>query len=247
MTTTVDVVQTWQIKWPPTPSPTMTIEDRDQAKLITHALAKDTLSQLRDVETEQVAFRKGLVKLGRICGYDIIDGAMETEYVPVETPLEETTGERVKGLDDVVIINVLRAATPFVEGLLKAFPRAKQGVISAGRDEEAGMDESGEFPITIDYVKLPEITEKDTVIVADPMLATGSTISAVLDHVIAEADGFENLFVLSAVSAPDGLIRVGEQFPEADLLTVSIDDELNEEGFILPGLGDAGDRAFRTT
>jgi uracil phosphoribosyltransferase len=225
----------------------MTIEDRDQAKLITHALAKDTLSQLRAVETEQVAFRKGLVKLGRICGYEIIDGAMETEYVPVETPLEETTGERVKGLDDVVIINVLRAATPFVEGLLKAFPRAKQGIISAGRDEEAGMDESGEFPITIDYVKLPEITEADTVVVADPMLATGSTMTAVLDHVIDEADGFENLFVLSAVSAPDGLIRVGENFPEADLLTVSIDDQLNEEGFILPGLGDAGDRAFRTT
>ena len=109
----------------------MAIEDRDDAYLITHALARDTLSRLRDVGTEQVAFRKGLVKLGRICGYEIIDGAMETEYVTVETPLTETTGERVRGLDDVVIINVLRAATPFVEGLLKAFPRAKQGVISA--------------------------------------------------------------------------------------------------------------------
>ncbi len=225
----------------------MTIEDRDDAHLITHALAKDTLSRLRDVETEQVAFRKGLVKLGRICGYEIIDGAMETEYVPVETPLEETTGERVKGLDDVVIINVLRAATPFVEGLLKAFPRAKQGVISAGRDEEAGMNEAGEFPITIDYVKLPEISSEDTVIVADPMLATGSTMCAVLDHILAEADDYENLFVLSAVSAPDGLIRVSDQFPDADLLTVAIDDHLNEEGFIIPGLGDAGDRAFRTT
>ena len=70
----------------------MTIEDRDNAHLITHALATDTLSRLRDAETEQVAFRKGLVKLGRICGYEIIDGAMETEYVPVETPLEETMG-----------------------------------------------------------------------------------------------------------------------------------------------------------
>ena len=225
----------------------MTIEDRDDAYLITHALAKDTLSRLRDVETEQVAFRKGLVKLGRICGYEIIDGAMETEYVPVETPLEETTGERVKGLDDVVIVNVLRAATPFVEGLLKAFPRAKQGVISAGRDEEAGMNADGEFPITIDYVKLPEIREEDTVIVADPMLATGSTICAVLDHIVDEATAYENLFVLSAVSAPDGLVRVGEAFPDADLLTVAIDDHLNEEGFIVPGLGDAGDRAFRTT
>ena len=225
----------------------MTIENRDEAHVVTHALAKDTLSRLRDVETEQVAFRKGLVKLGRICGYEIIDGAMETEYVPVETPLEETTGERVKGLDDVVIINVLRAATPFVEGLLKAFPRAKQGVISAGRDEEAGMNADGEFPISIDYVKLPEIGPDDTVIVADPMLATGSTMCAVLDHIVAEATGYENLFVLSAVSAPDGLVRVGESFPDADLLTVAIDDRLNDEGFIVPGLGDAGDRAFRTT
>jgi uracil phosphoribosyltransferase len=223
----------------------MTIEDRDDAYLITHALATDTLSRLRDVETEQVEFRKGLVKLGRICGYEIIDGAMETEYVPVETPLEETTGERVKGLDDVVIINVLRAATPFVEGLLKAFPRAKQGVISAGRDEEAGMTD-GKFPITIDYVKLPEIRPEDTVIVADPMLATGSTMVAVLDHVLEEADDFEDLFVLSAVSAPAGLVRVSEAVPEADLLTVAIDDHLDDDGFIVPGLGDAGDRAFRT-
>jgi uracil phosphoribosyltransferase len=226
----------------------MPIEDRDNAYLITHALAKDTLSRLRDVETEQVAFRKGLVKLGRICGYEIIDGAMETEYVSLETPLQETTGERVKGLDDIVIINVLRAATPFVEGLLKAFPRAKQGVISAGRDEEAGMNEAGEFPITIDYVKLPEIRAKDTVIVADPMLATGSTMCAVLDHVLESAtEQPTDLFVLSAVSAPDGLLRVGEQYPDADLLTVAIDDYLDDDGYIVPGLGDAGDRAFRTT
>ncbi|WP_276299601.1 uracil phosphoribosyltransferase [Halorussus lipolyticus] len=224
----------------------MTIEDRGDAKLLTHALAQDTLSKLRDVETEQVGFRKGLVKLGRICGYEIIDGAMETEYVSIETPLTETTGQRVKGLDDVVIINVLRAATPFVEGLLKAFPRAKQGVISAGRDEEAGRGEDGSFPITIDYVKLPEIREKDTVIVADPMLATGSTMCAVLDEVLEEQSNPEDLFVLSAVSAPEGLLRVGDEFDEADLLTVAIDDELNDEGFIVPGLGDAGDRAFRT-
>ncbi|GGL34946.1 uracil phosphoribosyltransferase [Halarchaeum sp. CBA1220] len=224
----------------------MPIEDRDDAHVITHALAKDTLSKLRDKHTEQVAFRKGLVKLGRIAGYEVIDGAMETEYVSIETPLTETTGERVKGLDDVVIINVLRAATPFVEGLLKAFPRAKQGVISAGRDEEAGMNENGEFPITVDYVKLPDIREEDTVIVADPMLATGSTMCTVLDAVLEDQPDPENLFVLSAVSAPDGLLRVSEQFPEADLLTVSIDDHLDENGYIIPGLGDAGDRAFRT-
>ncbi|GGM70552.1 uracil phosphoribosyltransferase [Halarchaeum rubridurum] len=224
----------------------MTIEDRDDAHVITHALAKDTLSKLRDKHTEQVAFRKGLVKLGRIAGYEVIDGAMDTEYATIQTPLTETTGERVKGLDDVVIINVLRAATPFVEGLLKAFPRAKQGVISAGRDEEAGMQEDGQFPITVDYVKLPDIREEDTVIVADPMLATGSTMCTVLDAVCEDQPDPENLFVLSAVSAPDGLLRVSEAYPEADLLTVSIDDHLDENGYIIPGLGDAGDRAFRT-
>jgi len=225
----------------------MAIETRDHAHLITHALAQDTLSTLRSTETEQVGFRKGLVRLGRICGYEIIDGAMDTEFVPIQTPLTETTGERVKGLDNVVIINVLRAATPFVEGLLKAFPSAKQGVISAGRDESAGMDDGGEFPITIDYVKLPEINPEDTVIVADPMLATGSTMCKVLDHVLNVTDSYENLFVLSAVSAPAGLIRVDEGFPEVDLLTVAIDDRLNDDGYIVPGLGDAGDRAFRTT
>ncbi|HMB50280.1 MAG TPA: uracil phosphoribosyltransferase, partial [Natronoarchaeum rubrum] len=181
----------------------MTIEDRDEAYVVTHALAKHTLSKLRDVETEQVAFRKGLVKLGRICGYEIIDGRMGTEYVSLQTPLEETMGEQVKGLDDVVIINVLRAATPFVEGLLKAFPRARQGVISASRDE-TGRNEDGSFPITVDYVKLPEITEDDTVIVADPMLATGSTMCTVLDHVTENSPEPENFIVLSAVSAPDG-------------------------------------------
>ena len=223
----------------------MPIEDRGEAYLITHALARDTLTRIRDVRTEQVAFRNGLVKLGRICGYELIDGRMETEYVEIETPLERTTGEYVTGLDDVVIVNVLRAATPFVEGLLEAFPRAKQGVISAGRDEEAGM-EAGAFPISIDYVKLPTIRPQDTVIVADPMLATGSTMCTVLDHVLADEPDPANLFVLSAVSAPPGLLRVNDAFPNVDILTVAIDDRLDENGFIVPGLGDAGDRAFRT-
>ncbi|MFP4590424.1 MAG: uracil phosphoribosyltransferase [Halobacteriales archaeon] len=225
----------------------MPIEERDNAYIVDHKLATDTLTQLRDVNTSQIEFRRGLVKLGRICGYEIVDGRMETEYVEIETPLERTIGERVKGLDDIVIVNVLRAATPFVEGLLKAFPAARQGVISASRDEEAGRTEDGTFPIGIDYVKLPEITPEDTVIVADPMLATGSTMCAVLEHVLQNGADPSRLIVLSAVSAPEGLLRVEEDYPEADLLTVAIDDHLDERGFIVPGLGDAGDRAFRTS
>jgi len=225
----------------------MPIEQRGDASVVTHALARDELTKIRNVETEQVAFRKGLVRLGRICGYEIIDGRMETEYTEVQTPLTTTMGERVKGLDDVVIVNVLRAATPFVEGLLKAFPRARQGVISASRDEEAGMNDDGEFPISVEYVKLPEITEDDTVIIADPMLATGSTMTTVLDYITSEKTEPENLLVLAAVSAPEGIVRVSEAQPDADIISVAIDDELDEDGFIVPGLGDAGDRAFRTT
>ncbi|MGB9930616.1 uracil phosphoribosyltransferase [Haloarcula amylolytica] len=225
----------------------MPIEQRGDASVVTHALARDELTRIRNVETEQVAFRKGLVRLGRICGYEIIDGRMETEYTEVQTPLTTMMGERVKGLDDVVIVNVLRAATPFVEGLLKAFPRARQGVISASRDEEAGMNDDGEFPISVDYVKLPEITEDDTVIIADPMLATGSTMTTVLDYITSEKTEPENLLVLAAVSAPEGIVRVSEAQPDADIISVAIDDELDEDGFIVPGLGDAGDRAFRTT
>jgi uracil phosphoribosyltransferase len=224
----------------------MPIEDRGEAKLLTHALARHTLTELRSVETEQVAFRKGLVKLGRICGYEIIDGIMDTHYESVTTPLTETTGERVVGMDDVVIVNVLRAATPFVEGLLKAFPRARQGVISASRDEAAGMDDDGGFPITVDYTKLPEVTPEDTVVVADPMLATGSTMCTVLEAVQEMGDP-DRLLVLAAVSAPEGLVRLDEQFPDVDVLTVAIDDHLDDDGYIVPGLGDAGDRAFRTT
>ena len=223
----------------------MAIEQRDDAAVVTHALAQHTLTELRSVETSQVQFRKGLVKLGRVCGYELVDEYLDTESVPVQTPLTETRGERVTGLDDVVIVNVLRAATPFVEGLLKAFPVARQGVISASRNEEAGMDD-GSFPIEVQYVKLPTIRPEDTVVVADPMLATGSTMVAVLEELLDGSPDPDQLVVLSAVSAPPGLQRVREAVPEAQLLTVSVDDGLDDHGFIVPGLGDAGDRAFRT-
>jgi uracil phosphoribosyltransferase len=224
----------------------MPIREREHGAEIDHAVATDILTRLRDVETEQIAFRKGLVKLGRLCGYEIVDGFMATADVPIRTPLAETTGAVVSGIDDVVIVNVLRAATPFVEGLLKAFPSARQGVISAGRDEAAGMDDAGQFPIDVDYVKLPAIEPADTVIVADPMLATGSTATTVLEEVTAGAPADAEIILLSAVSAPEGIRRVEAAFPEVTVLSVAIDDHLDEDGYIVPGLGDAGDRAFGT-
>ncbi len=222
----------------------MAIESSGNTRVVTHALADHVLTELRRKDTEQIAFRKGLVKLGRLCGYELIDDTFVTRETDIETPLTTTTGTRVEGMDDVVIVNVLRAATPFVEGLVKAFPGARQGVISAGRDESAGMNADGSFPISVDYVKLPDIADSDTVIVADPMLATGSTMCTVLDEIRADAN--PETVVLSAVSAPEGLKRVSEAYPGADLVTVAVDDHLDDDGYIVPGLGDAGDRAFGT-
>ena len=223
----------------------MALDERDHASVVTHALAQHTLTDLRRADTGQVRFRDGLVSLGRLCGETLVDDRFETDSVPVETPLTETTGPHVAGLDDVVLITVLRAATPFVEGLLEVFPEARQGTISASRDESAGMQSDGTFPIDVEYVNLPKIRPTDTVIVADPMLATGSTMTAVLDAVTSDCDP-DQLFVLSVVSAPAGLELVASAYPAAELVTVSIDDHLDDDGYIVPGLGDAGDRSFGT-
>jgi uracil phosphoribosyltransferase len=224
----------------------MAIEDREHAAVVTHALAQHVLSDLRRVETAQPAFRDGLVRIGRICGAELVDEYFQARDVQVQTPLVKTTSPQVTGLDDVVLINILRAATPFVEGLLDVFPEARQGVISASRDEEAGMTEDGAFPIAVQYRKLPDIRPGEMVIVADPMLATGSTAAAVLEEVLADAPESAHVILLSAVSAAPGLQRIDEQFHDVELVTVSIDDHLNDDGFIVPGLGDAGDRAFGT-
>jgi uracil phosphoribosyltransferase len=222
------------------------IENRDDAHVVTHPLARAALTRLRDVDADPVAFREDLVELGRICGAELVATLFETEQVPVETPLTETTGVRVVGLDDVVLVNVLRAATPLVEGLLSAFPAAKQGVISASRDEEAGMEPDGSFPVGIEYVKLPDIDPEDTVVVADPMLATGSTLRAVLDHVTAAGASPDRIVVLSAVAAPEGLTRLTASHPAVRRVTVAVDSHLDDDGYIIPGLGDAGDRSFNT-
>lgn len=221
----------------------MAIERRGDARVIRHALAQDALTTLRDVETDGIAFRDALVRLGRVCGGELADDVLGTEAVEVETPLTTTTGEQVVG--DVMVVTVLRAAAPFVEGMLTALPDTRQGMLSASRDETAGRD-GGTFPIDVAYENLPDIGSTDTVVVADPMLATGSTMCAALERVHAAGDP-ARVLALAAVSAPEGIARVADEFPETDVVTVAVDDGLNSEGFIVPGLGDAGDRAFRTT
>jgi uracil phosphoribosyltransferase len=224
----------------------MALEATEDATVVTHALAREALTTLRDIETGSTTFRTELERLGRICGETICDDYFETESVAIRTPLTETEGVRVAGRENVVLVNVLRAATPMVQGMLDAFPAASQGVISASRDEEAGRKPDGTFAIEVQYVKLPEIEPEDTVIVADPMLATGSTLTTVLEVLRDAGAAPEQLFVCAAVAAPEGIERVREAEPDAEVVTVAVDDHLDDDGFIVPGLGDAGDRAFNT-
>jgi len=215
--------------------------ERTDAEVVTHALARDALARLRSVETGTRAFRESLVELGRVCGGVLADRVVGTEPVEVETPLGTADGERIAG--DVVLVNVLRAAVPFVEGLLVAFPDATQGVIAASRREAAGRSD-GRFPVETAYEKLPDVDGRTTV-VADPMLATGSTLLAVLDALDGRGDPAE-LVALSAVSAPEGLAALREDGRVDRPVTVAVDERLDDRGFVRPGLGDAGDRAFDT-
>jgi len=210
--------------------------------IINSAAAQEELTKIRDKNTQRIGFRKGLVKIGRICGYEIME-ILDKEEIEIETPLAKFKGISIPDKENIVIINVLRAAFPFVEGLLKAFPHAKQGVISAKRKEEKGMKEDS-FDVNISYVKFPSITNKDVVIIADPMLATGSTLLEVMKYIIKKNQKPKKLIILSVVSTRIGIDKIRKVYQDAILVMVSIDPELHDNGYIVPGLGDAGDRAF---
>ncbi|MGB9704978.1 MAG: uracil phosphoribosyltransferase [Pyrobaculum sp.] len=208
-------------------------------KIIDHVYAQYLLTKLRDRRTGSIEFRKGLVRLGRIIGYELAK-TFPTRYVEVETPLGRATGVDIIGLDRVVIVQVLRAAMPLVEGLIKAFPQARLGVVAARRREEGGV-----VGVEVFYSKIPAVEADDTVIVADPMLATGVTMSRVIEEVY-KAGAPGRLVAVSVIATPVGIERVLSRWPQAEIYTVAVDPELNDRAFIVPGLGDAGDRAFAT-
>jgi len=196
----------------------------------------EQLTLARDKKTNQVAFRKAIYRLGRFLAYEFLK-TVETEQTRIETPLKATVGHKVKGNDKVVIIMVLRASIPFVEGMYKNLPLARTGVISAWRGR------APKFPIEITYAKLPNIHRDDVVIIADPMLATGHTLLEVAKKVV-EKGRPKRLVFFSVLSTMQGIKYVQKRFPTAEFYTCAIDPELDDHGYIVPGLGDAGDRAF---
>lgn len=217
-----------------------------RVKVVDHPYAQAILTNLRDRRISQIEFRKGLVRLGRVLGLEIVK-EFDVEECEVETPLGvKAKGVRIKDLDKVVIVTVLRAAWPLTEGLVKIFYNAKQGVIVAKRVEEKGM-RNYEFDVEIAYVKVPEISQDTTVILTDVMVATGSTARVALRELVQHSRA-RRYFLASVIATPLALSKIRKEVEELGIdltvYVVAIDPDVNERGYIVPGLGDAGDRAF---
>ena len=209
---------------------------KPKVTVMDHPMVMEQLSLVRDKATNQVAFRKAIYRLGRFMAYEFLR-TLDTEEFRVDTPLGPAKGGRVKGNDKIVIILVLRAAIPFVEGMYKNFPMARTGVISAWRGKPP------DFPIEVNYAKVPKISADNVVVIADPMLATGHTLREVAKRVFQQGRP-KRLAFFSIIATMQGINYVAEKFPKAEFYTCAIDPELNDHGYIVPGLGDAGDRSF---
>jgi uracil phosphoribosyltransferase len=202
---------------------------------VEHPLARHKLGLLRDRSTSTADFRRLVDELTLLLTYEATKD-FPTELVEVETPLERTTVERISG-KKVAVCPVLRAGVGMLDGVLSLISGARVGFIGLYRDEETLQ--------AIEYfVKLPtDIAERD-VIVLDPMLATGNSTAAAIE--IVKAAGATSIVVIAIIAAPEGIDRVLDAHPDVRIVVSAIDRGLNEHGFIVPGLGDAGDRLYAT-
>jgi len=202
---------------------------------VDHPLVQHKLGLLRDRETETHLFRQLVNELTLLLTYEATKD-LATEEVEVETPLERTRVRRISG-KKVAICPILRAGMGMLDGVLSLISGARVGFIGLYRDEETL--EAVEY-----YVKLPnDIAERD-VILLDPMLATGNSTAAAVSRV--KEAGATSIRLIALIAAPEGIARVSEQHPDVRIVVASIDRALNEKGYIVPGLGDAGDRLYGT-
>jgi len=204
-----------------------------------NSLLNTFVAQLRDVavQHDSMRFRKNIERIGQIMAYEI---SQQLDYTPVEitTPLGTKTTNIIK--DKLVICSILRAGLALHEGFLSYFDAAENGFISAYRHHP---DNDDSFEIRVEYKAVPSLQDK-IVIVADPMLATGLSIEAVL-HKLLEAETPKQVHIAVVIAAPEGVAYLEEKLPDNYHLWIAdIDSHLNEKQYIVPGLGDAGDLAY---
>ena len=203
--------------------------------VVTHPLVQHKLSYLRDKDTPTVHFRKLANEVTLLLTYEATKD-FPTETDEVETPLERTEVQRIAG-KKVAVCPVLRAGLGMLDGVLSLVSSARVGFIGLYRDEETLQ------PVEY-YVKLPDLGEERDAIVLDPMLATGRSSSAAVAAV--KAAGARSVTLVCLVAAPEGIEHMQTEHPDVRIVTAAIDRELNDRGYILPGLGDAGDRLYGT-
>jgi uracil phosphoribosyltransferase len=203
--------------------------------VVDHPLIRHKLHLLRSVDTPTKLFRELVGEMATLMAYEVTRD-LEEEPVAVVTPLESTTGRRIAG-KKVVVVPVLRAGLGMVEGVLRLLPGARVGHVGMSRDEESLR------PVEY-YFKLPALASERRFIVVDPMLATGGSAAATLDGL--KARGAVRIRLVCLVAAPEGVHRVLTSHPDVPVFAAALDRELDENGYILPGLGDAGDRLFGT-
>lgn len=202
--------------------------------IIDHPLVQHKLSIMRNKETSTLKFRELLKEISMLMGYEITKDFPLT-YEEIETPLMKMNAPKIEG-KKVVIAPILRAGLGMVEGLTTLIPSARVGHIGMYRDEETCL------PVFY-YYKMPK-TKDRLVIVTDPMLATGGSAIDAITRL--KNDGFTSIRMMSLVASPQGLKAVQEKHPDVDIYLASLDEGLNDKNYILPGLGDAGDRIFGT-
>ncbi len=199
-----------------------------------HPLIKHKLSIMRDKNTSTKEFRENLDEIGGLMVYEMTRD-LPTEPVVIETPMCQMTTEKLA--KDVVVVPILRAGLGMVQGIMQLIPTAKVAHVGLFRDEET-LEPHAYFE------KYPKNMDDAVTIVVDPMLATGGSAVAALDMV--KNQGAKNIKLVCLVGAQQGIDNVQKHHPDVDIYLAALDDHLNEKGYIVPGLGDAGDRIFGT-
>lgn len=203
--------------------------------VLDHPLIKHKISILRSVETGTNEFRKIVSEISMLMAFEVTRDLSLEEY-EVETPLEKCTGYRLAG-KKLGLVPILRAGLGMVDGMLSILPSAKVGHIGLYRDPETLK------PVEY-YLKLPtDISERD-IFLLDPMLATGGSSIDAIDSL--KKRGVKSIRLINLIAAPEGVKAVQEAHPDVDIFIASLDRQLNDHAYILPGLGDAGDRLFGT-
>ena len=202
--------------------------------IIDHPLVQHKLSIMRNKETSTNKFRDLLKEIAMFMGYEVTRDFPLT-YEEIETPLQKMNAPTIAG-KKVVIAPILRAGLGMVDGLLALMPSARVGHIGMYRDEVTCQ------PVFY-YYKMPEDKER-MVIVTDPMLATGGSACDAIKRL--KEDGYTQIRLMCLVASPQGVAAVEKQYPDVDIYLAALDEGLNEKNYILPGLGDAGDRIFGT-